>query len=127
MPDGQGFVEWFSDGGVTFAKADSAVTTFTMPDNPVRVVVTYRESFVTLGDVNNDGEVDIADAVCIVNHIIGKPNAVYIEEAADTNGDNDIDIADAVCIVNYVIGRIAALPPPAEDTGSQSAPRPEPQ
>ena len=63
------------------------------------------------GDVNDDGDVDIADAVCIVNHIVGKPNATFIEAAADANGDGDIDIADAVHIVNYVVGKINALAP----------------
>lgn len=58
------------------------------------------------GDVNADGEVDVADAVCIVNHIIGKFVPIFIEPAADVNNDNEIDIADAVCIVNYIIGKI---------------------
>ena len=58
------------------------------------------------GDVNADGEVDVADAVCIVNHIIGKFVPIFIELAADANNDNEIDIADAVCIVNYIIGKI---------------------
>ena len=65
----------------------------------------------TKGDVNGDGDVDIADAVCIVNHIVGKPNATFFEDAADVNNDDDIDIADAVHIVNYVVGKISALAP----------------
>jgi len=77
---------------------------------------TYNEmsfpvTVLKLGDVNDDGDVDIADAVCIVNHIVGKPNATFIEAAADVNGDGDIDIADAVHIVNYVVGKINALAP----------------
>ena len=63
------------------------------------------------GDVNGDGDVDIADAVCIVNHVVDKPNTAFIEAAADANGDGDIDIADAVHIVNLVVGKITALAP----------------
>ena len=63
------------------------------------------------GDVNGDGDVDIADAVCIVNYVVGKPNTTFIEAAADANGDGDIDIADAVHIVNLVVGKISALAP----------------
>lgn len=66
------------------------------------------------GDVNGDGSVDIADAVCIVNYVVGKPNTTFIEAAADANGDGDIDIADAVHIVNYVVGKISALAPRSE-------------
>ena len=65
----------------------------------------------TPGDVNADGDVDIADAVCIVNHIVGKPNTTFFEDAADVNNDGDIDIADAVHIINYVVGKISALAP----------------
>ena len=54
---------------------------------------------------------DIADALCVVNHVVGKPNTTFIEAAADANGDGDIDIADAVHIVNYVVGKIQALAP----------------
>lgn len=69
--------------------------------------VTVNE--VIMGDVNGDGEVDIADAVCIVNHIVSKPTQVFIEAAANVNNDNDIDIADAVRIVNLIVGKIQAL------------------
>jgi hypothetical protein len=72
---------------------------------------TYQTPSYILGDVNGDGDVDIADAVCIVNHVVGKPNTTFIEAAADANNDGDIDIADAVHIVNYVVGKIPALAP----------------
>ena len=61
------------------------------------------------GDVNNDGDVDIADAVCIVNHVVGLPAPIFVEQAADANGDGDVDIADAVRIVNLVVGKIDEL------------------
>lgn len=61
------------------------------------------------GDVNSDGDVDIADAVCIVNHVVGKATPVFNEQAADVNADGDVDIADAVRIVNLVVGKISSL------------------
>ena len=61
------------------------------------------------GDVNDDRSIDIADAVCIVNYVVGKPTLVFNMEAADVNGDNDVDIADAVQIVNKVVGKITAF------------------
>lgn len=61
------------------------------------------------GDVNNDGEVDIADAVCIVNYVVGKETPVFIVAAADVNNDGDVDIADAVHIVKYIEGKIGSL------------------
>ena len=76
-----------------------------------RFVLTVNVPEYTKGDVNGDGDVDIADAVCIVNYVVGKPNTTFIEAAADANGDSEVDIADAVHIVNYVVGKISALAP----------------
>lgn len=66
------------------------------------------ESYIK-GDANGDSMVDIADAVCIVNHIVGKATPSFIESAADANGDGVVDIADAVRIVNLIVGKIDAL------------------
>ena len=76
-----------------------------LTDEQMRV---FTDNFL-LGDVNGDGMVNTADAVCIVNHKIGKPVTVFIEKAADVNFDNDINIADAVKIVNYSIGKISTF------------------
>ena len=79
--------------------------------NTGKIVNATKQLMAIQGDVNGDGDVDIADAVCIVNHIVGKPNATFIEAVADANGDGDIDIADAVHIVNLVVGKITSLTP----------------
>ena len=57
------------------------------------------------GDVNNDGKVDIADAVCIVNYKMDKPNTTFKLAAADVNNDGKVDITDAVEIVNLMVGK----------------------
>ena len=59
-----------------------------------------------LGDVNGDGNVDIADAVCIVNYVIGKPNSTFTLASADVNNDGVVNMADAIYIVNFVVGKI---------------------
>ncbi|UCE20440.1 MAG: right-handed parallel beta-helix repeat-containing protein [Gemmatimonadota bacterium] len=58
------------------------------------------------GDVNGDGEVDIADVLRVINIILrvgGSPTAHEIC-AADGNGDGRIDILDVVGIVNMILG-----------------------
>ena len=63
-------------------------------------------SSVIIGDVNGDGEVNVGDAVCIVNYVMGKPNATFVLSAADVNNDGVVDFADAMYIVNFVLGKI---------------------
>lgn len=62
-----------------------------------------------LGDVNGNDEIDIGDAVSIVNHLMGKEVSTFIEEAADTNKNGQIDIGDVVTIINYLIGTVESL------------------
>lgn len=68
-----------------------------------------RVSVYKSGDANGDNDVDIADAVCVVNTIVGKPVPLFLAEVANVDGDNAVDIADAVRIVNFLVGKIDNL------------------
>ena len=58
-----------------------------------------------LGDTDNNGKHTINDAVCIINHILNQPNAVFIEAAADLDGNGKITINDAVQLISkYILG-----------------------
>ena len=84
--------------------ADGLRVTFTSR-SPLAILWKAREEPCFLqGDVNGDSQLNIADAVCIVNWIVGKPNAVFIEKVVDINDDGLSNIADAVTIVNLVVG-----------------------
>ena len=54
------------------------------------------------GDVNLDGQVDVADINAFVAYIIGEASEGLYEEIADLNGDNKIDAADIVLLINMV-------------------------
>lgn len=63
-----------------------------------------------LGDVNNDGEVDVNDIVTTANYILHQVNPeanaappVFIFKAADVIEDSDIDVNDIVGIANIII------------------------
>lgn len=72
-------------------------------------VMAEEVSEIMLGDVNNNGKIDIGDAVCIVNNLVGKQSDTFIEKAADTNRNGKIDIGDAVTIVNLIVGKISSF------------------
>ena len=77
------------------------------------------------GDANGDDDVDVADAVCVVNVIVGKPVNTFVEEVANVNEDEDIDIADAVRIVNYIVGKINSLSMKKDTEQEETLPQPE--
>jgi HYDIN/CFA65/VesB-like, Ig-like domain/PQQ-like domain/Dockerin type I domain len=54
------------------------------------------------GDASNDGEVNVSDAVWIINYVFvgGDPPNPY--EAGDTDCSGSVDVSDAVWIINYV-------------------------
>lgn len=68
------------------------------------VNVSIQATFDTvLGDVNGDGLVNIADAIGLVNYILGKAAFEVDELAADANEDGILNITDAIAIVNLIL------------------------
>lgn len=64
----------------------------------------------TPGDVNSDGEIDVRDALMVVNHAVGKITLTAENfSAADVNGDKEVDVRDALKIVNYAVGKITEI------------------
>ena len=53
-----------------------------------------------LGDMNNDGSINILDVVIIVNMIL--ESAEYTE-SADLNSDQTIDVLDIILLVNLIL------------------------
>lgn len=61
----------------------------------------------TLGDVDDTGEVDVFDALAVLEYSIDESyadNNTFIKEAADVDGVEGIDIFDAVAILEMAIG-----------------------
>ena len=62
----------------------------------------------TLGDINRDGSITIADVTALVNIILGKDSTkpyAYDHRAADVNQDSSITIADVTALVNLILGK----------------------
>lgn len=57
----------------------------------------------TLGDVNNDGSVSIADVMALTSIILSENEGTT--NVADINGDGAINIADVTALVNIIIGK----------------------
>lgn len=55
------------------------------------------------GDANGDGDVDVTDAVAVINAYLTKDESNIHAEVADMNHDGTIDITDAVVIINLYL------------------------
>ena len=54
------------------------------------------------GDVNGDGEVNIADVNALIDIIMGKPDNT--QGRSDVNGDGEVNIADINTVISVILG-----------------------
>ena len=74
----------------TDSNGKSAATTFT---------VTVNDGG-TLGDLNADGHLDVADVVALISRVL---DSAAFDPVADLNGDSLIDVADVVALIELVL------------------------
>ena len=71
------------------------------PSSPMTATVkTY-----TLGDVNDDGRINIADVTSTLSIMAGNSNDKFIREAADASEDGRVNIADIAKILATIAGK----------------------
>ena len=82
-------------------------TQLKLKDSKFNIVVTN----VIKGDANSDGEVNVSDIVEIVNYIMGKPSANFVQAAADLNGDGEVNVTDIVKVVSIIMSTNSSSAP----------------
>ena len=91
----------FSNGNVVVQTTDGASTSTTMADiNKMYFdyIVEEQPKPWLLGDVNEDGVVNISDVVAVINVMAGA--ATYPH--ANVNEDDNVDISDVVLVINIM-------------------------
>lgn len=67
-----------------------------------------RKYIVIKGDTSGDGDIDLFDAVKILNDYLSRtPLTGAYREAAYVTDDDDIDLFDSVMILNHYLGRVS--------------------
>ncbi|MBN2533028.1 MAG: hypothetical protein JXB88_09055 [Spirochaetales bacterium] len=64
---------------------------------------------VNLGDVNNDGNIDIIDALLVAQYYVGLNPRGFVASNADVDRDGSITIVDALLIAQYYVGLIGGF------------------
>ena len=96
-------------GGSVFSGVPQSTATLYVPAGSVDAykaasqwkdfnIESYKEE--ATGDIDGDGEIDVADIQHIINMIVGTEVSTSM---ADINGDDDVDIADIQAIINIII------------------------
>lgn len=57
---------------------------------------------IIFGDANDDGNVNVGDAVFLINFVFSQGTPPASDGAADANCDGRIDVGDAVYLINYI-------------------------
>jgi hypothetical protein len=87
-----------------------SVVTFTDATNDTNqilyIVQNGTYTAVLNGDVNDNGKVDITDAMYLAKHVLWIAGWENInEDAADVDGNGRIDLADAMYLAQHVLGK----------------------
>jgi len=69
------------------------------------------------GDANDDGKVDLADAVWFLNDLVRGGPETPCRRACDVNGDGKLDVSDAVYLAAYRFQHGPAIPAPFPGCG----------
>ncbi len=108
-----GTIEPYSSDVVTvsFDAADLESGTYTGqlifdcndPVSPsMSIPVSLEVASFTCGDANGDSDINVADAVTLINYVFKGGPAPDPLLAGDANGDGDVNVADAVYMINFV-------------------------
>ena len=58
---------------------------------------------VMTGDVNNSGDVTIADVTALIDYLLGGDASAINLAAADCNNSGDVTIADVTALIDYLL------------------------
>ena len=65
--------------------------------------VTETSTPVRMGNVNEDGLVNIADVTCLIDYLLGANPQPFNELNADVNYSGEINIADVTALIDILL------------------------
>ena len=68
-----------------------------------RIKSTLVISSYTLGDINDDGFINVRDYIGVANHILGNTPEGFVAKAGDVNEDGTINVRDYIGIANIIL------------------------
>ena len=103
IPDGMEAGDYnvsLTENKLSVRNSDNSIVSKVISDSVSKLTINN----VIMGDVNDDGEVDLSDAIMVTYYSLHMVPANFIEAAADMNGDGEIDLSDAITIIYRSLG-----------------------
>jgi hypothetical protein len=102
-------VEWVNLTPVQAPAPDSSVIPMLLKNEyekmqaySFRIPILAPTCCITAGDVNDDGKVNVGDAVYLITHVFQFGPPPPCRAQADPNNDGTVNIGDAVFLINYI-------------------------
>ena len=70
--------------------------------DPHHFTVNMTITFI-LGDVNNDGNVNIADMTRLIDFLLGDTTSPFNTTAADIDSNGEINVADVTALIDLIL------------------------
>lgn len=86
---------------VPTTKVSENIYTFVMPASKVKVMAEFAP--VLMGDVDNNGDVSIADVTALIDYLLSGDTTGINLTAADCNRDGSITIGDVTALIDYLL------------------------
>ena len=100
--------------------SQAGVQVTTLSSGKVKVLA---ESGIFLrGDANTDFNVDVADAITVLDHLFNSGQALSCPDAADANDDGQLDVADPVAILTTLFTPQTLVSSPYPAMGADATP-----
>ncbi|MFW5793487.1 MAG: dockerin type I domain-containing protein [Bacteroidota bacterium] len=98
----EGTLQWRNLGANSFDLSNKQFESFNQTD--MFGVFTLASSLLPalMGDVNNDGYVNVLDVVWMVNYITGSPNPGFVFDNGDFDIDGNITTADLTALIDLI-------------------------
>lgn len=78
--------------------------TFDMDNLRFKIEILEDQPVIMIGDVNDDGFVNIGDVATLINYLLGGQNTSFNAANADVNQDKNINISDVTSLITKLLG-----------------------
>jgi hypothetical protein len=102
-------VEYFESGGEASVQLSWSTPTISRQVIPQSQLYSENVPQANLGDVNNDGQINVVDALLTAQYSVGLNPSNFDVNRADVDCNGTVSIVDALLIAQYAVGLVSSF------------------